>query len=508
MRLKLLAAVLWTCLTPCAHAQPDPVYFVVDASGSMKANNQSDAEALLRELSLPDDRPISITYFGAKPSEAGADLCTEHLEPPKATLRGADFNPHLPTLGGDGDKTAIGNALESVLRSRDGQGKFVLITDGLEECRTDYLGIRNRYPDAEINVRQVGRSPNAALELLEVAPRTNQPSAVAALPLPTPLPVVIHAPRDEEASWQLRAWWIALIGISALAATLFCLQSAERTNSLQDQLAQLSGKSGSELQEIYTPNKNRNGKLVRKRDSERYHIHWFKNRDGKRLLSYGFYAFCFLLIAIFGWLCLSFRELALVFFAEDSIRGIRRDSWDFLNSNIGAYSFAGTIIALVGFSAFQWWQTIEAKKQLMISSGIISRERAQVAQRQYDVARRSIRNTRLRLPARYVYWAWSFEEVEISGFDALQSALWALAAPPFEVASEAQRQGIQRFVNVRDPLGFATLLKLDGHLAPSQLERIGRLLELAKSDQLLDAAAITAEVTAELSATHKEETAA
>lgn len=193
MQLKLVLIVLALCFAQRASAQQLPILFIVDASGSMKGSNQSDAEALLQGLSLPQDQLVSVTFFGAKPETANIDLCTEALTPPEPTLRGADFRPRLPPLGGENDKTAIGNALEAVLLSREGRGKFVLITDGIEECGADFVKIRNQYPDAEIVVRQVGKTPNPALQLLEISPRSPATS-IGAQPAEVPPSAPLSAP--------------------------------------------------------------------------------------------------------------------------------------------------------------------------------------------------------------------------------------------------------------------------------------------------------------------------
>jgi len=204
----------------------EPVYFVVDASGSMSGDNKKEAEDLLRGFSLPRGQLISVSYFGSKPNVKGADLCKEKINPPEPTQRRPEFLPNFPELGGSEDKTAIGNAVDSVLQSVKGKAKVILITDGFEECIADYDAIRKRYPEVKIEVRQVGDRPNADLYRLEpplVSPPSNGPSAP-----PPSAPLInfaiqysAHADnqpgsRDPSINWSLFNFiekWLWLIGI-------------------------------------------------------------------------------------------------------------------------------------------------------------------------------------------------------------------------------------------------------------------------------------------------------
>jgi hypothetical protein len=499
MQFKILVAAFAICVAPGAIAQSKPIYFVVDASRSMMGDNQAEATTLLREEASYLRRrgqPISIAFFGSKSNNPDADSCKEDIVSnsvsPEAPL------PDFPELGDPEDKTAIGRALESVLGSTKGQAHVVLITDGAEECGAKFAEIRKQYPDAEIEVLQVGKTPNTALQLLENKP----PKANSASSTQTPPITVVLAPTppEPEANWPERLYWAVLVFLSAMAATFFCLQSAERTKVLQDQLNQLDKKTTDELASIYRPTKkSKKGKEIRKRDHERYRIYWFRDRHHNLWRSYGSWALLLSVVAGAGWLSLAFREVLPLFLPKNFVDAVRHDSWNFLNSNIGSYSFAGTIVSLVGFCAFQWWQSLDAKKQLMIRSGIITTERAEVVQRQYDRARRAIQRSRFTLPTRLNDWLFSFEQVEIPGFDALQAKLKELAAPPFEEASSEKLREIQTFVDIRDPLAFATLLKLEGQLTDDQLDRVTRLLNHARKDQLPEAAEITRQLVEELS---------
>jgi hypothetical protein len=491
---------------PAESTPPPPdniTYFLVDASGSMKEEVEEASKKLAAKVTLLDAGSWkSVTFFGGKsPSSDHPVGCDDEITVSMATSPETSV-PTFPTLGGYDDKTAIGKGLEAVLLAGGKKASVVLITDGAEECDTDFSSIRMRYPYAEIKVLQVGKTPNAALGLLEIKPRVGQSSVpVSGSPLPIPLPIsLVPSPPESESGWRARISWMIVLAISALAAMFFCLQSGERTKSLQDQLVQLEKKTIEELGAIYTPTKkNRKGKVVRKRDGERFRLYWFRNRDHGILKSYGLWALVFLGLAAVGWLGLTFDELALLAFSESFTQAVRHDSWHFLNSNIGAYSFVGTIVSLFGFSAFQWWQTLEAKRELMIRSGIIAEERAKVARNQYARVRRAILAIRFVLPKITTYWSLlPPEQVEIPGFDALQAKLLELAAPRFEDASPEKHMEIESFARIRDPLAFAQLLKQEGRLSQTQFDMIVRLLECARQEELQEAAEITQQLVEEL----------
>lgn len=496
-RILCAAAAVW--VTPSAVAQAKPTYFIVDASGSMKGKNQDEAKALLQALSLPRDQLISVTYFGAKPTAPDIDLCREELDPPEPQQRGADFQPNFPVLGGEDSQTAIGNALTSVIDARQGEGRFILITDGIEECAADFVAVRKRYPKTEILVRQVGDTPNAALQLLELEPNSQQPAPAAAPLVPVPLPVLLEAPEPKQPTLLARLAWVLLVAISALAGMQFCLQSGRRTETLREHLSLVDKKTSEQLEAIYSPTtKTTGGKEVRKKDSDRYDIHWFKNRRGQVWGSNGLLALILAIFAAMGWALLAFPAVPSASSEDDFVQIVRSDSWNFLNSNIGAYSFAGTIIALAGFSAFQWWQTLEAKKELMIRSGIITNERAEVLRARYERVRRNIRRIKFTLPTNKFSWFFGSEQIEISGFDALQAMLLEIAAPRFEDASTKRLQSVQVFENVRDPFAFATLLHLEKDLTDDQLDGVSQLLEHARHNRLTEAEQVTRRLVEEL----------
>jgi hypothetical protein len=235
MRFGVLFAVLvfWTALDARAQAPattatpPKPIYFVVDASGSMQGQNREDAELLLRALSLPRDQPVSVVFFGSKPATPDTNLCFEAFDVAEPIPRGQDFPPALPDLGGKDDQTAITNAIDQVLGRIDGPAKLIVITDGQERCNKNFSEIRARHPnaeDVEIEVRQVGNSPNAELQKLQERP----PPKPAIRPSPSPTTVDVHVALDpdrtnawDQADWPTRYFWLLPYLLLAVAAGFF-----------------------------------------------------------------------------------------------------------------------------------------------------------------------------------------------------------------------------------------------------------------------------------------------
>ena len=322
----------------------------------------------------------------------------------------------------------------------------------------------------------MGENPNPALRLLEIQPITESTSqAIIAGELPFEVKV-LPAKTPAEAGWLARLTWILILVLSTLVATLFCFQSGERSKDLRDQLAQLDTKTPSDLQIIYTSHKKKNGKRKRIPDRERFSIFWLRNRDEK--FSYGFWGLFLSFVATAGFLFLTFPEVGTWLGVELFAQEVRRDCWSFLNSNIGAVSFAGTVLTLAGFSAFQWWQTFEAKKDLLIESGTIQSERHEADRRKYEAKRSTILNDQFQLPKISIGW-WTEEEVEIEGFDILQQRLRNLAAPEFEKSTQKQQKDIDKFLKIRSASTFAKILEEVRVLEPKQICSVETMLSYA-----------------------------
>lgn len=232
MKLKLIFAVLGSA-APIAVAQvtppqSKPVYFLVDASGSMDGQNKKDAERYLNILAPPRGQAVSITYFGKKPGTPSANLCFEKLKVEDPRPREYQFSPQLTDLGGIDDQTAITNAIDEMLSHLEGKGpaKLIVVTDGQEGCNPHFSEIWHRHPTTkiQIEVRQVGNSPNGELQRLEEGPPTEPMSKPAAPLINLELLADLTPPSSnawDTANWLARYFWLVPYLLLASAAAYF-----------------------------------------------------------------------------------------------------------------------------------------------------------------------------------------------------------------------------------------------------------------------------------------------
>ena len=365
MLTRILFAALAVCIAPNAVAQNKPIYFVVDASGSMDGDNQKDAEDLLRGLSLPRDQLISISYFGSKPKIEGADLCKENIVPPVPTARGADFSPKFPELGGSNDKTAIANAIDSVLRSTNGEAKLVLITDGLEECiaGADYSAIRKRHPNIEIDVVQVGPTPNPALYLLELAPPeadtviSRYQDASTEAQGASPSTAALSTFDAQAVGSDERFYWIFLITLLPLAALQYSLyynRKVDYANDLNDEARSYSDDQLDRLSGAL-----RADRLAASVTSQVGPNTYGSERGCAVVLS---------ALTVLGGLPLLVSDMP--FFVS-----ARRDFWTTINGNFLSDAFAATVLAMTAFATAQWWRWRRARREVMVTIGDVRQSR-------------------------------------------------------------------------------------------------------------------------------------
>lgn len=236
-----------------------PVYFLVDASGSMQGKNKADAELLLKAFSLPRDQLVSVNYFGARPETVGADLCVEDINLVPPSVRGDDFAPRLPELGGKDDSTAITNAMTSALGKIVGPAKIIVITDGGEECDANFHRVRDAYPSADIEVLQVGDRPNMELQKIEISP-----SSKIATPLISPVfnlhlrfGSTVQTANAWATGWyERRVWFFAILSLlvgAGLRGSSFGMRASyyeAKTKSLENKRSELLKKQDVSDEEI------------------------------------------------------------------------------------------------------------------------------------------------------------------------------------------------------------------------------------------------------------------
>ena len=147
------------------------VLFLVDASGTMQ-NHLPEAVKKIKAKAalLPKDAAKEIVFFDDALSFTEASKGCISDRTLQAPVRLNEEEVKFPALGGDGTITSIGAAIENSLQTMQPPQHIVLITDGRDECDSDFLAIRKRHPGAQVEVEQVGLEPNTALELLEISP--------------------------------------------------------------------------------------------------------------------------------------------------------------------------------------------------------------------------------------------------------------------------------------------------------------------------------------------------
>lgn len=150
MLCKIILAAVAICATPCAIAQTQPTYFLIDASGSMGdrlqdsipqadgkllTTKQELAEARFKQLldELSDSAFVSKNYFSG--------ICGQSIQVSPATAKAysSPVAPPPPTAD-----TPIAEALEAALNAVGGEpATIVLITDGGQSCGARASGTRD-----------------------------------------------------------------------------------------------------------------------------------------------------------------------------------------------------------------------------------------------------------------------------------------------------------------------------------------------------------------------------
>lgn len=395
MNFRLLIAAFAVCVAPAANAQEKPIYFVVDASGSMRNDNQSDASALLRATvwSLPRGQPVSITYFGAKPENPEDDYCAKDVVASNPISRETALPP-FPELGGSDDKTAIGRALESILRFAGNQPRVVLITDGGEECNADFASIRSQYADAEIKVLQVGRTQNSALKLLEIKPDSRGGSPNAATRTYN---------WDDEGWWERWLWLVIfLVGIgSAIFFTLadmFKAQAYEkRTGEIQQlQRLVLVGEGDVEA------HKEKIANLGEFPDPKKPVLIWFGIvTAGFALVAGAILLFC---EGAFLWLPLD-DESTLLWVKLDAARQL---AWSVLSSGF-SNSFAILAITPILVASAQNLRRVQARSAFGLAADTAAQEATKRNAQEVGNRFRDLEDVRSRIPNTLISTPWARE---------------------------------------------------------------------------------------------------
>lgn len=240
MKRFLAYALMFALLSP-AYAAPPPAemtYYVVDVSGSMRPRDGSDplleARAILESEigAMTKGQWAAVAFFGLSSdgSKVGEPCSMTELSALYA-FQGVESIPNFPPLGGSEINTSIGAALESILSQASDTAKVVLITDGGEECDSDFVSLRANHPYVTFDVRQVSDDPNPALDQLETLlsappdlPKV-EPPEVQLVELASPVHIAATA-NDAWVSagpYERKLW---LLGLLALAFSAWFLGSS------------------------------------------------------------------------------------------------------------------------------------------------------------------------------------------------------------------------------------------------------------------------------------------
>lgn len=361
-----------------------PIYFLVDASGTMR-EWRDDAVSKLnaKKTLLNPDTQVSVSFFGQSPSLPNEVVdCDDPVQI-------SDLGPQsgkmmsFPKLGRDEDKTAIGQALIAALGAAGDSAHIVLITDGNDECGSDFTSIRRNYPNAKIEVYQVGDDPNTALELLELS----NFSIVASNTLEIPNPLVVDL-TDEDSDWEaaepLARWnWFIGIGIMLLSVLGFGIQQGLRAHALEVELKSLRDEK----------RKTQDGKL----DIGVSETHL--KRAQKRLKKFGsvWVPICFFLFGV-AW-------IGVLAFGPDSYFRVSREmAWLVLSSSF-AVVFSVFTSTPIFFATSQYWRSMQIKQTFddevdATKVAELQQQRAENARayRSYKDLRRNIGNSKFSSP--------------------------------------------------------------------------------------------------------------
>lgn len=317
------------------------VYFLIDASGTMR-DWRDDAIATLnaKKTLLPPDTQTSVSFFGQEPlSPEEVVDCDDVIQISPLGPR-TNATTSFPKLGRDQDTTAIGQALLAALLAGGDDAHVVLITDGNDECASDFVAIRRMNPRAKIDVYQVGGDPNTALELLELSSL----SIMASNTVEMPNPVIVDFPKTDsewETAEPLARWnWLIGIGIMLLSVIGFGIQQGLRAHSLEGELKSLRDEK----------RKTQDGKL----DVGVSEIHL--QRALEKLKKYGsaWVPIGFFLFGI-AWIGV------LAFGPDSHFQVSRQMAWLVLSSSF-AIVFSVFTSTPIFFATSQYWRSMQIKR--------------------------------------------------------------------------------------------------------------------------------------------------
>lgn len=380
-----LVGLGWTQTTLTGPDSEVGVYFLVDASGTMEPAQQ-EAETKLEaafEL-LESGTKVSVTFFGGKLTNLDAPTTCDDAVVIAEAKRKEDGIPDFPDLGSWRGETSIGKALHAALKHGRADANIVVITDGVEECNSDFVSIRKQFPRAKIDLVQVGNRPNTALNLLEILPQ----DVVRKQSLPIPLPVQIveaapEPPKKRPGYLLFLEKWCWLLGffVISLNAMILGLRRASKSVQLERDIKKferLQNDRGEGAKDMLNDHINHVYKRIGE-EKKHYHV-W-------RVLG----RYIIAAIAILALLLLATLSPSENLSGFD-LNAARNSAWVVLNSDF-ATAFAVTWIALLFFYGSQSQRRREALKDLEIATESANRlinEKRHLEHQKYEAQRKAV----------------------------------------------------------------------------------------------------------------------
>ncbi|RYZ18803.1 MAG: VWA domain-containing protein [Chitinophagaceae bacterium] len=373
-----LSALSLAMVAASAHAQQtptsktsDPVYFLIDASGSMaRGANWGDVVdqvarrvAKIQKTNIAADISINLIAGDTRNCDTPIDLVQP--APLAELILGAPKQDGSTLVG-----LALKEAIEAVENKPTG---IVLVTDGSEQCGPSICEIsesllpNRRHINVELMFTE-DTSPLDKARLSCVAHAQGRPTSLAALQAQ-------NEPENDGGNtpWPLTPIYLVLLVGSVIGAAMALAFHLGRKASLLehelDNISKASNDAEKQKKLLEDWNKVKHDKEKRKElGSPTTKLEWEKNLSVPSLVMAAFGALALFLL---GWLlCAGDIEKLSV--------------WDALNAASIAYGIPAILLAMAGFTGLQVWRYGEGRRQLYTRLGEYSEAKELGQLRQYE----------------------------------------------------------------------------------------------------------------------------
>lgn len=350
-------------------------YFLIDSSGSMKGDNEAQAEIEVLSILNPikEVTPtalVSRTYFRAE----NRDLCSHPLTivPP---VPASESERQYPTRGNN-DYTQLGTALESaILAAGNGPAEIFLLSDEVQtpDCGPDVCEVARMLlprPDIRVTPIAVGENAKSAKRLQCVVDAQVDPDADEVGRAEGDENSVGELIEDDptEENWKQLVWrnllaftqtWLWLIGVLMLTGSALALGFRESDRS---RIAEERTKKARELQGLI-----RTGDQKAQSELNSLNIDDLKAGRFKQLLTPLNYPVGLIGLALLSALAFLPPQIGTLY-----LKGAKDAAWYVFNSDF-ATAFAVTWIAIIFFAGGQTQRRREAKHNFELVTEIAKR---------------------------------------------------------------------------------------------------------------------------------------